>query len=54
MASLLLNLVENLAEGVNKIKCKYGYDNRKCETCEIKYKDVVVFINTLLFWIYKR
>ena len=21
------------------LKCKYGYDNKKCETCGIKYKD---------------
>ena len=31
-------LVDNLAEGTYKIKCKYGHDNEKCETCEIKYK----------------
>ena len=39
MASLLSNLVGNLAEGVHKIKCKHGHDNKKCETCGIKYKD---------------
>ena len=31
-------MVDNLAEGINKIKCKYGHDNRECETCGIKYK----------------
>ena len=39
MASALLNLVENLAEGIHKITCKYGHDNEKCETWGIKYKD---------------
>ena len=39
MASLLSNLVNNLAEEIDKIKCKYGYDEKKIETCGIKYKD---------------
>ena len=39
MASSLSNLVNNLADGTHKIKCKYGYDNKKCETGGIKYKD---------------
>ena len=38
MASSLSSLVKNLSEGVNKIKFKYGHDNKKCETCRIKYK----------------
>ena len=38
MGSSLSNLVDNLAEGIHKIKCKYKYD-KKCETCGIKYKD---------------
>ena len=44
MASSLSNLVNNLAEGVHRIKCKYGHDNKNCEICEIKY--VSVFLNT--------
>ena len=39
MTSSLANLVNNLAEGVYKIKCKYRHDNKKCETCGIKHKD---------------
>ena len=39
MASSLLYLVNNLAEGIHKIKCKYGRDNKKCETCGTKHKD---------------
>ena len=39
MTSSLSNLVDNLAEGFHKIECKYGHDNKKCKTCEIKCKD---------------
>ena len=39
MASLLSNLVNNLVEEIHKIKCKYGYDDKKFEICRIKYKD---------------
>ena len=38
MAGLLSNLVNNLSEGIHKIKCKYGHDGKKCETCKIKCK----------------
>ena len=37
-ASWLSNLVNNLSEGSHRIKRKYGHDNKKCETCRIKYK----------------
>ena len=36
MTSSLSNLVNNLFEGIHKIKCKYGNDDKKCETCGIK------------------
>ena len=38
MASSLSNLVNNLSERIHKIKCKYENNDRKCETCGIKYK----------------
>ena len=38
MAGSLSNLVNNLAEGTHRIKCKFGHDNKKRETCRIKYK----------------
>ena len=44
MASSLSNLVNNLSEGIHKIKCKYGHD-KKCETCGIKYKYYDCFLN---------
>ena len=39
MANSLSNLVNNLAGGIHKIKCKYRHDNKKCETGLIKYKN---------------
>ena len=39
MASSLSNVVDNLAEGVHKIKCKHGHNNKKYVMCGIKYKD---------------
>ena len=30
MISSLSNRVNNLSEGIHKIKCKYGHDNKKC------------------------
>ena len=38
MASSLPNLASDLSEGVYKIKCKFGYNDKKCETCGIKNK----------------
>ena len=39
MASSLTSFVDNLAGGNRKIKCKYGHNNKKCETFGIKQKD---------------
>ena len=44
MASSLSNLVNNLAEGIHKTKCKYKSDDKKCEKCGIKYKDFECFL----------
>ena len=38
MATLLSNLVNNLSEGTHTIKCKFGHDDKKFETCGIKYR----------------
>ena len=38
MASSLSNLVNNLSEALHRIKCKLELDDKKCETCGIKYK----------------
>ena len=44
MASLLSNPVNNLSERIHKIKCKFGYDNKKCRTCGIIYKNCDCFL----------
>ena len=38
MANALSNLINNLFEGIHKIKCKCGHNDKKCETCGIRYK----------------
>ena len=38
MASLLSNLVDNLSEGIHRIKCKFRHDDKKYETCGTKCK----------------
>ena len=43
VASSLSNPVNNLSEGIYKIKCKSRHDNKKCKTCGIKYN----------YWIHK-
>ena len=38
MANSLSNLVNNLSEGIYRIKCKFGHDDKKCEICRINYR----------------
>ena len=38
MASSLSNLVNNLSEGIHRIKCKYGLDDKKCKHFGTEYK----------------
>ena len=38
MASSLSNLLNNLCEGIQRIKCKFDHDDKKCKICGIKYK----------------
>ena len=35
MASSLSNLVKNLCGGIHRIKCTFGNNVKKCETCGI-------------------
>ena len=37
MASSLSNLFNNLSQGIHRITCKFGHDDKKCEACGIKY-----------------
>ena len=43
MASSSLNLVNNLFEGIHKIKCKWEHDDKKYENCRMKYKYCTYF-----------
>ena len=40
MESSLSSLVNNLAEGIHKAKCKYKHNDQKYQTCAIKYKSL--------------
>ena len=44
MTSSLSNLVNNLSEGLHRIKCKLEHNNKKCETCGFKYKHCDCFL----------
>ena len=44
MARSLSNLVNNLSEGIHRIKCKFVHEYKKCKTCRIKYKDYDCFL----------
>ena len=44
MVSSLSNPVNNLSEGIHRIKRKSGQDDKKCETCGIKYKHCHCFL----------
>ena len=46
IASSLSNFLNNLAEGIHKIKCKYGHNDKECETCVINTKISSAFLNT--------
>ena len=49
MTSTLSSLVDNLAEGIHRIKCKHEHDNKKCETCGIQYKDCESCLDLILY-----
>lgn len=39
MARSLSSLADNIAERIQQLKCKCRHDDKKCETCKIKWKD---------------
>ena len=49
MESSLSSLVNNLPEGIHKIKCKYRHDGKKCESGGIKYKYCDCFLEYINF-----
>ena len=44
MRSSLSNLVNNFSEGIHRIKCKFGHNDKKRETWGIKYKHCNCFL----------
>ena len=43
------HLVQNLSEGLDKIKCKSEHDDKKWETCGTKYKFCDCFLECINF-----
>ena len=47
MASSLPNPVNRLAEGIHRIRCKFGHDNKKyLKHVELNISIATVFLNT--------
>ena len=46
MGSSLSNLVNNLSEGIRRIKCKYGHDDKNVILAELNISIATVFLNT--------
>ena len=44
IASSLSHLVNNLSEGIHRMKCNFGHYDKKCETCRIKYNNFDCFL----------
>ena len=49
MTSSLSNHVNDLSEGIHRIKCKFGQDDKKCETCGTKGKYCDCFLEYINF-----
>ena len=49
IAQDLSNLVDDLAEGIYRIKCKYRHGNKKCKTSGIKYTNCECFLEQTNF-----
>ena len=46
MAGSLSNLLNNLSEGVHKVNCKYGHDDKNLRFMELNISIATVFWNT--------
>ena len=46
MGSSLSNLVTNLSEGIHRIKCKFGHDDKICDYVELNINIATVFLHT--------
>ena len=45
MTSSLSNLVNNLSEGMHKVKCTYGHNDKKVKIVELNISFTDVFFN---------
>ena len=45
MASSLSNLFNNFSPGINRIKCKYGHDDKNVKHAELNINIATVFLN---------
>ena len=45
IVSSLSNLVDNLAKGTHKVKCKYGHDDKNVKPVELNTKIASVALN---------
>ena len=46
MGESLSNLVDKLAEGIHKTKCKYEHDKKEFKSFGIRYRDESAVLNT--------
>ena len=44
MSSYLSNLANNISKEIHRIKCKFGRNDKKYETCRIKYGYCICFL----------
>ena len=49
MEGSLSKLVNNLSQGLCRIKCKLEQNDKTCETCEIRYKHCDCFLEYTVF-----
>ena len=47
-AHQILSIIHRIHR-IHRIKCKYGHDDKKCETCGIKYKCCDCFLEYMNF-----
>ena len=49
MARSWSHLVNNLSEGINRVKCKYGHDDKNVQLVELNISIATVLLNKQIF-----
>ena len=49
MARSWSHLVNNLSEGINRVKCKYGHDGKNVQLVELNISVATVLLNKQIF-----